>query len=499
MRRVLLWSIPLAQASQSIRARPRPRRPASHREAHTIGTGRARESLLEVYAPLICVNPDLDRTLVSFQANKHEPFYRWFKYKEGFSSQLVRYFLQKLTKKPGVLLDPFAGAGAALFASRDLGWDTIGIELLPVGIFGMNARQSAEKVDPEVFQKCARLLAAADLAEYREAARPFPHISITEGAFPPRTEKDIPAFMAFCQSEIPDNHTRVLFEFACFSILEEVSYTRKDGQYLRWDHRCPRRALKGKFFKGKIPSFRKALQRKIQRMADDVIASAAFSLCKQPQGALDIRQASSLEELPKIKHSSIDLVITSPPYCNRYDYTRTYALELAFLGHTNGDVKELRQNMLSCTVENKEKRQSLRVIYEKNKRLSHFTKVDRVFEAQEALQETLSALDALREQGSLNNPNVPRMVKNYFYEMCFIIAELARLLRPGGKIVMVNDNVRYAGEEVPVDLVLSDFAASFGLNVKHIWALPRGKGNSSQQMGAHGRRELRKCVYVWEK
>ena len=25
------------------------------------------------------------------------------------------------------------------------------------------------------------------------------------------------------------------------------------------------------------------------------------------------------------------------------------------------------------------------------------------------------------------------------------------------------------------------------------------KGNSSQQMGAHGRQELRKCVYVWRK
>ena len=91
------------------------------------------------------------------------------------------------------------------------------------------------------------------------------------------------------------------------------------------------------------------------------------------------------------------------------------------------------------------------------------------------------------------------MVRNYFFEMCITVFELARILKPGGKIVMVNDNVRYAGEEIPVDLILSDFAHSFGLHVKHIWTLPRGKGNSSQQMGNHGRRELRKCVYVWEK
>ncbi len=44
---------------------------------------------------------------------------------------------------------------------------------------------------------------------------------------------------------------------------------------------------------------------------------------------------------------------------------------------------------------------------------------------------------------------------------------------------MVNDNVRYAGEEVPVDLILSDMAESFGLKVKHIWTLGRGKGPST--------------------
>lgn len=83
--------------------------------------------------------------------------------------------------------------------------------------------------------------------------------------------------------------------------------------------------------------------------------------------------------------------------------------------------------------------------------------------------------------------------------MSFVIYGLARLLKSGGIVTMVNDNVRYAGEEVPVDLILSDIAESFGLRTRHIWTLGRGKGNSSQQMGYYGRTELRKCVYVWEK
>ncbi len=115
------------------------------------------------------------------------------------------------------------------------------------------------------------------------------------------------------------------------------------------------------------------------------------------------------------------------------------------------------------------------------------------------MHEVLDLLYEARERGELNNNNIPSMVENYFFEMNLVINELARVLAPGGHVVMVNDNVQYNGEEVPVDLILSDFAISAGLSVDYIWILPKGKGNSSQQMGIHGRNEIRKCVYVWSK
>ncbi len=63
----------------------------------------------------------------------------------------------------------------------------------------------------------------------------------------------------------------------------------------------------------------------------------------------------------------------------------------------------------------------------------------------------------------------------------------------------VNDNVRYAGASVSVDMILSSIAEKLGLHVENILVLPNGKGNSSQQMGEHGRDPLRKCVYIWRK
>jgi len=64
---------------------------------------------------------------------------------------------------------------------------------------------------------------------------------------------------------------------------------------------------------------------------------------------------------------------------------------------------------------------------------------------------------------------------------------------------MVNDNVRYAGASISVDMILSAIAEELGFCVENILVLPNGKGNSSQQMGEHGREELRKCVYIWRK
>ena len=104
-----------------------------------------------------------------------------------------------------------------------------------------------------------------------------------------------------------------------------------------------------------------------------------------------------------------------------------------------------------------------------------------------------------RDRGELSNNNVPDLVENYFFEMAQVVFELARVLKRGGRVIMVNDNVRYQGEEVPVDLFLSDFAESASLTTEKIWVLPKGKGNSSQQMGRWGRQELRKCVYLWRK
>ena len=56
----------------------------------------AEERLSTRFAEALELNYALDRTLVSYQANKSENGHRWYKYKEAFSASLVRYILNKL-------------------------------------------------------------------------------------------------------------------------------------------------------------------------------------------------------------------------------------------------------------------------------------------------------------------------------------------------------------------------------------------------------------------
>lgn len=292
---------------------------------------------------------------------------------------------------------------------------------------------------------------------------------------------------------------------AAFAVLEEISYTRKDGQYLRWDHRS-KRNLSGKpFDKGVIRTFESAITTKLGEMVEDLSPTTAPSLfdLSEPNGGaehpINIIEGSCLEELPKLESEFFDFIVTSPPYCNRYDYTRTYALELVFLGNDSDEVRNLRQTMLSCTVENREKLEYLRSLYVALDQEYVFDKIMSVYDDSLAMSEINIILAGLNKQEKLNNNNIPRMVRNYFLELCFVIYEMARVTKSGGYCVMVNDNVQYGGEEVPVDLILSEFAENFGFEIEKIFVLPRGKGNSSQQMGKHGRTEIRKCVCLWRK
>ena len=432
------------------------------------------------------VDPAINRRMVSYQGSRLTPGLRWFRYKEAFSPHLVRYLLSGV--EGSHLLDPFSGIGSAPLSAIGAGLRSTGIEVMPVGCLVTQGVVAATSVDSGYLADASRrMLDTVDSDVPFDESFRFRHVAITQKAFPPETEEGIGRANAFLE-QVEDPDLSVMLRLACMSILESVSYTSKDGQFLRWDDRSGR-SVRSSMRKRGIAGFRDALATQLGMMIEDVEAvRELFGGPHRPR----ILGGSCFERLRELDAESVDVVVTSPPYANRYDYSRTYALELAYLGYGQEDFLALRQDLLTATVENRSKAERLSASYGDSPLLQRA----RTAHAQEeALAEVLEGLRGQRED--LSNPHVIRLVDNYFLEMAVVVAELHRVVRPGGAVFVINDNVQYHGMEVPVDLILSSLAEKLGFRCERIRVLYRGKGNASQQMGRWGRREIRKCVYRW--
>jgi hypothetical protein len=399
------------------------------------------------------------RQLVTYVPNKNIPVYNWFKYKEGFSRELVIQIVKEFALKKGdIIFDPFAGCGTTLLASKELGLHGLGIDVLPTAVF-ITKVKLVEWGDTELLMQSVKKLISIP---YHKPESKFPDdVKIINLAF----SHDIQQEILFFKDEIEKfkQPVRDFLMLGLLSILESVSSTSKDGQFLR-------------LVKKSIPSVRIILNSVLLEMVSDLKKMKILGLLKPSPKKMLVKEGDARDLcIPKKYWGKVSAVITSPPYLNRYDYSRTYALELCLLSaKTHIDMVNIRHSLLRSHIESREC---------------------------SASQITLPVLDEiLREIKSkpLNNNRLPVMIKGYFEDMNLVIKQLATYLKLNGRVALVVANAQFAGENVPTDLILCELAERYGLTTESIW-ITRYKGNSSQQMAIYGRRPVRETIVFWRK
>ena len=413
--------------------------------------------MLEIkYAHLFQEKP-VYRQLVTYVPNKKLPVYNWFKYKEGFSQQLVfKLLLDWKISKDEIILDPFAGCGTALLACKESGYKAVGLDILPVAVFVAKVKLQDWPDLPLLHNAIEALFDK----KYKQPTLSFPKVTIIDKAFPKKVQDEI-LFYKECISEF-EKPLQDFLMLGLISILEQVSYTSKDGQFLRLVDR-------------NIPPVKKTLREQLAEMLRDLYQQKQV-LFKGGKAKVEILQGDAREpDLPKKYWGKIGAVITSPPYLNRYDYSRTYSLELCTLFVDEfSDLRNIRHSLLRSHIESREH-------------------VGREISLP-ALDEILKNL----KMKDLNNDRIPIMIKGYFEDMNLVVKQLVHYLRPGGLVALVVANARFEGELVPTDLILSELAEIHGLKTESIW-VTRYKGNSSQQMGRYGRIPVRESIVFWRK
>jgi hypothetical protein len=168
-----------------------------------------------------------------------------------------------------------------------------------------------------------------------------------------------------------------------------------------------------------------------------------------------VHQADARDLVALLPPGSIDAVITSPPYPNEKDYTRTTRLESVMLGFikSKDDLRRLKQNLV---------RSNTRSVYKSDTD-------DRLVEDHDEIQRIAEAIEARRiELGKTSGFErlYARVTKLYFGGMLRHLVDLRPVLRPGALLAyVVGDQASYLRIMIRTGQLLADLAKSVGYEV----------------------------------
>ena len=404
-------------------------------------------------------------SLVNYAPNADQPIHRWFWYREGFSTELVKDFIKGLPKG-SIVLDPFCGAGTTLLAARSLGYPSVGLDVNPISI--LVSRVKTTRISNELKEQLPHYFARLRRAYAGMTADAKPSLSIIDKVFEPEILNALLIYRRLIKT-IPVQEIRELFFVAWLSILERVSNVYKEGNGIKYKNR--RRSGSGYIQldlnawqatvlpSDKFAFIKRTLSDQIQMMVDDL------ALMPDTNASARLIEAEAENLTSHLDPNSVAMTIFSPPYCNCFNYFKMYKVEL-WMGEFVSTYSELR------------------VLNRRGLRSHVETVLRRAGDVTEPESERFaSLLDGLQ----LWDRRIPRAVRGYFIDMSQVLTQLHEVLKPTGKCVIVVGNSAYGGVVIPTDSLLAQIATRIGFRVEKI-AVARHLTTSSQQRAALGDR-----------
>ena len=395
------------------------------------------------------------------RANKLDPqdraLHDWYRFVLSFPPHLVQDYIQKFDlNRKSVVLDPFCGTGTTIVEAKVAGMRAIGLEGNPFPHFASLVKTDWG-LDADLLTTGTRRIADKTLAILKSQGIDD-NLSFDDPkdlklkTLPPETEKLI---LANSISPLPLHKTLVLFE--CLKQFEDKPFYRHAllalGNALVFKisnlHFGPEVGVKKP--KADVPVISNWLL-EIEKMADDLrqVAGKAF-----PDAKVHLADARSFDIL---EPNSVDAVITSPPYPNEKDYTRTTRLESVLLGFINSkeELRELKKRLI---------RSNTRGIYkgdDDDQWVSGFPEIQRIADEIEKRRINLGKDSGFEKLYA-------RAAKLYFGGMAKHLSDLRKVLRPGAQLAyVVGDQASYLRVMIRTGQILGDIAKTLGYELVDI-------------------------------
>jgi DNA modification methylase len=355
------------------------------------------------------------------------------KYPAKFFPELPRWLIKRYSKKGDLIIDPFSGSATtnieALLASRH----SVGIDISPFSRF--ISKVKVTPLDEAELKDCKNRIMRL-LVNYR----PEKVSSLDIPSFPYRDNwfnKEIVLELAYikkCIENLDTNENIKDFLMVCFSsIIRSVSNA---------DDNCTRTVIRKKLNKIVNPSdalrkFAEAVLTNIPKMIEfsHLCAKDIITVFPDNMDARDI----------KYDKETFDLALTSPPYVNAVDYPRTHQLETYWLGFAKGSLAPLKKKQVGTESVSAKDYKELHLI---------------------GIKEADSVIAKIYKK----DPRRAYIAYKYLKDMRKNLKEVYRVLKPGGRYIIVVGNNQIRGEVFESWKYIIEIAEKIGFSLENYFA-----------------------------
>jgi DNA modification methylase len=386
--------------------------------------------------------------------------HEWYRFVLSFPPHLVREYLRSFDVGSSQrVLDPFCGTGTVVVEAKKLGIPSAGVEANPMAHLAGHVKVDWSP-DPDALLDHARRVAESALGvlarEGIEDDPPRQPGSTVTGSLRRLPDEAASLLLADSISPLPLHKTLVLLD--CLQQHDDLRFRDHErlalakalvttignlhfGPEVGVGPLKPDAPVVGPWLAG------------VSTMTDDLRDLKGRTDTHAEICRADARQIQSV-----LQPCSIDAVITSPPYPNEKDYTRTTRLESVLLGfiQNKADLRVLKRGLV---------RSNTRGVYkgdDDDRWVTEHPEIGRIADAIEARRIELGKTSGFERLYA-------RVTRLYFGGMARHLEELRPILRPGAQLAyVVGDQASYLRVMIRTGQILADIARALDYEVDRI-------------------------------